>query len=215
MGPETGQTHVYAGDEPVNESDPSGDYDCGHRSPYSIVNTYSRAGVNYNLYCGSARSGPDTGFGVRHIQEDPTSQGYLHFDGTVSDLLRKFLIRQTIERGRIDNQGGLNIAYQRTFVVSSNSPNLPEPEVFDIRVVVRSDLRSVVTTYSPGAGAVDRNPLDGCHFAGVDICGGFSAGATFQSLPSTTDASTGDAQPPEGGLCQDTTTSTSKSFSTT
>ena len=84
----TDQPYEYAGDDPVNESDPTGLYSCGSKPAGFIVNRYSRGSANYTLVCGTAA------YGIRHIQ------GRGHFAGDVTNVVRNQLIRVTIARGR-------------------------------------------------------------------------------------------------------------------
>jgi hypothetical protein len=61
---ETDQAYAYAGDDPVNEDDPSGLAPCGpSKGQNAVVGTWqSQYGPTYTLYCGVPKS-----YGYRHI----------------------------------------------------------------------------------------------------------------------------------------------------
>ena len=164
----TNQPYVFTGDDPLNEADPLGLYDCAGKSPSHIAARYTRNGQAINLVCGVRNRPGQTGYGVVHIQEDNK-----HFGGDLSELALRD-IGVTIARGKPTDPRGATIAYVMSFVVLSNSMNLPEPETYTIRVIVDNQY-GTVTSARIEEPIVDQNQFDGCHFAGINLCqqGGF------------------------------------------
>jgi len=147
-----------AGDDPVNDSDPTGLYDCSGKSAGYIVNRYSRGSARYTLVCGTSQ------YGIRHIQD----RG--HFGGNVSSVVRNELIPATIARGRVENVRGQQESFTKNFLaIGEGLP--PENNVFAIIVAVNNQYGRVVTAYSPDPD-VDSNPLDHCNWAGISVCAG-------------------------------------------
>lgn len=161
--PETRAAFVYAEDDPVTVTDPTGLYNCSGKSAGFLVARYQRGDARYSLVCGTSA------YGVRHIQSK-------HFAGDLSKVLITFLIRLTISRGKPYEGSGDSTpnpytkAYKQGFTWSSSG--FPETEVFHIIAVVNTRYGRVTTAYSPES-IVDQNQLDDCHFAGIDACANF------------------------------------------
>ncbi len=76
----------------------------------------------------------------------------------------------TIAGGKPPDRRGGTVAYVKSFQVTSNSPNLPEPEDFTIRAVVDDQHGSVTTAYIEDPPSADSQTFDDCHFDGLDLC---------------------------------------------
>ena len=163
MVDQTGQPFVFANDNPLNATDPLGLYDCSGKSPSHIAARYRRGDQAINLVCGVRNSPGSTGFGVVHILGDNK-----HFGGDLSKLAL-YEIGVTIRRGKPTSPRGATVAYVETFQVNSNSPNLPYPMNYTVRVVVDNQFGRV-TSARIEEPIVDQNKFDDCHFAGLYLC---------------------------------------------
>lgn len=134
----TGEAFAYTGDDPVNDTDPSGLYDCSGKSASFVAARLMRGDAHYNLTCGVPDRPGQTGYGINHIQQPRTG----HFAGDVSKLVL-WLATTTLARGKLTKTTGANLTYVKTFVVNGSA--LAEPETFSIAVTVNRQHGSVVT----------------------------------------------------------------------
>jgi len=132
----TDAAYTYAGDDPVNETDPSGYGPCGgSKAPTTTVGQWdNQNGRTFTLYCGKPGS---SGYGYRHIV------GGGHFGGDVNGFVRNEFIGGTIEMGTLVERGrNLAYLYGFKFVVAF------EPVVkFRVRVIIKNSRSSITTAY--------------------------------------------------------------------